>query len=173
MPTREELESLAQIFGNAKNMDNMWVERPVGMAGDSNSIRGEIERYAQMGRQSPPHPQTQSTPVQQIPPQFQPPQIDPATGLPVDISRELGSSAIPEQQYPIPTHNYNPIPTHGNPESSALDKNQMEFNFNLTEQQTTNEYLSKIYTKQDKILGVLTKILKVIENKNERITKLK
>ena len=184
MPSREEVEALAQIFGDAKRMDNMWGERPVGMLGDSNVIKGEIENFARS--QSPPQPQTQSIPVQQAPPQFQPPELDPVTGLPVDIAQELGSAATPFHNdstvpfqdvvnQPIPTHYHNPIPTHGGGDSSALDSfdpNQMEFDFNLSEQKITNDYLKKITSNQDKILSVLTKLLKVLDKKDERVTKL-
>lgn len=148
---REELESLAQIFGESNRMDSMWSGG--GPVGSSNSsvIRGEIEKFAKMGQHSTPsipYPQAQ----QELPPQIEPGIQNPLT--PEELKLLEG---IPINPQPVPIPNYQPPP--------QSNEGQLEFNFDRKEQEITNDILKDISKKLSRVIDLLSS--------KENVTKLK
>lgn len=143
----EELEALAQIFGDSKRMDSMWHEQPVG-ATNANSIRGEIERLDAMRRQQSPS----FIPQQQLPSQVEPGIQNPLTPEELKLIQGATVESVPQPSQFI------------HPQPQLVDEGQLEFNFNRTEQQKTNELLAEISKKLTKVLDAL--------NSKENVTKL-
>lgn len=142
--TPEELKALiafmGPMYGQAKQIDGMITESCSQMTYSGDTIKEELERVVRA-----------STPV--APP-------SPFTPAPI-------SQYVPEH-IPVATI----VPTHYQPPTSiSVDANlgnQMEFNFNLSEQTKTNDLLNSINRKLERISTSLEKIAEIAVQKNNK-----
>lgn len=138
------IEIMGPLYGQAKLMDNSWYEDSKAKVGGmpDQGAAGEIKRALERELTRPTYVPTHNSYIQHPQP-----------------------SQTPVEYYQAPS--VTPIVTHQH-HSQPIDNSQMEFSFDQTEQQKTNNLLEEISRKLTKMISLLQE-----NQKKENVTKLK
>lgn len=157
----EELEAMAFLIGQSKQMDDLWVDKPVTMVTDTSTLRRGMNDYVQQQRNQQPQVALPTNPVQY--PQVPQPQFFP-------IPNHVPPQELPQGQ------TFAPMPQYQQPK---VDDGQLEFNLEPTKaeeiiillkeisQKLTkqNNMLEKYYANSSKQKTVSEPIVKLVPNK--------
>lgn len=157
----EELEAMAFLIGQSKQMDDLWVDKPVTMVTDTSTLRRGMNDYVQQQRHQQPHVALPTHPVQypQVP---QPPILNDLRYFP---PQELpqGQPFAPMPQYQQPKVDDGQLEL--NLEPSKVEEIIIllkEISQKLTKQ---NNLLEKQHANQSKQKTVSEPIIKLVPNK--------
>jgi hypothetical protein len=153
----EELEAMAFLIGQSKQMDDLWVDKPVTMVTDTSTLRRGMNDYVQQQRHQQPHVALPTHPVQY--PQVPQPPIFPIPNY------------VPPQELPQ-GQQFAPMP-------QKVDDGQLEFNLEPTKAEEIiillkeisnkltkqNNLLEKQHANQSKQKTVSEPIIKLVPNK--------